>query len=419
MATTRISFGGGSIETPKGNFSPTIPEILPHQQVFSIQVGDSMFRLSGASLSSDGPSFFTNFFLPYVDKPESERPTLYLDRSADIFDLICQHLRGYYVQPDCTTTLICLLCDAHYYHLPRLVEQIHNSEIFIRIGPKDFRIPRDLFSNKGDTPNFFTVGFDTLFGTGILRLKDQFPQTLRPPPVAPPTVTNRSADLFEDLLDILRGREHRIKSASHREALICECRYYRLLGLEQRLIPHQISPATMAPDGSLEEQEIVIPVEHIKRKNITKGKLPVAYYSRPYQDEPARQLVVQVKEPRTIRLEILDGGSDAPQDIDCDLYMVNMPETIRDKVQNLLESAHEALIGPYVKGPMMARIDSASLDIRGGLTNDNGKRPRPSSINLIVSQWRFVVLNDLLLLELLKGQGYSTDQGRNDLREFI
>ena len=31
-----------------------IPEILPHERVFPIQIGSELFRLSGASISSDG-----------------------------------------------------------------------------------------------------------------------------------------------------------------------------------------------------------------------------------------------------------------------------------------------------------------------------------------------------------------------------
>lgn len=31
-----------------------IPKILPHERVFPIQIGSELFKLSGASLSSDG-----------------------------------------------------------------------------------------------------------------------------------------------------------------------------------------------------------------------------------------------------------------------------------------------------------------------------------------------------------------------------
>ena len=35
-----------------------IPNILPHERVFPIQIGSELFRLSGASISSDGMHFF-------------------------------------------------------------------------------------------------------------------------------------------------------------------------------------------------------------------------------------------------------------------------------------------------------------------------------------------------------------------------
>ena len=37
-----------------------IPYILPHERVFPIQIGTELFKLSGASLSSDGAFFIHN-----------------------------------------------------------------------------------------------------------------------------------------------------------------------------------------------------------------------------------------------------------------------------------------------------------------------------------------------------------------------
>jgi hypothetical protein len=38
-------------------YNTEIPHILPHERVFPIQIGSELFRLSGASLSSDGMCF--------------------------------------------------------------------------------------------------------------------------------------------------------------------------------------------------------------------------------------------------------------------------------------------------------------------------------------------------------------------------
>lgn len=54
-----------SISTPQ--LVSKIPQILPHERVFPIQIGSELFKLSGASLSSDGE-------LPCLDPEEREMP---------------------------------------------------------------------------------------------------------------------------------------------------------------------------------------------------------------------------------------------------------------------------------------------------------------------------------------------------------
>lgn len=39
---------------PPRKLNSDIPHILPHEKVFPIQIGSELFRLSGASISSDG-----------------------------------------------------------------------------------------------------------------------------------------------------------------------------------------------------------------------------------------------------------------------------------------------------------------------------------------------------------------------------
>jgi hypothetical protein len=39
---------------PARKMNTDIPNILPHERVFPIQIGSELFRLSGASISSDG-----------------------------------------------------------------------------------------------------------------------------------------------------------------------------------------------------------------------------------------------------------------------------------------------------------------------------------------------------------------------------
>jgi hypothetical protein len=42
--------------TQARRYNTDIPKILPHERVFPIQIGSELFRLSGASISSDGQS---------------------------------------------------------------------------------------------------------------------------------------------------------------------------------------------------------------------------------------------------------------------------------------------------------------------------------------------------------------------------
>lgn len=44
----------GSWRDAPRKLQPDIPHILPHEKVFPIQIGSELFRLSGASISSDG-----------------------------------------------------------------------------------------------------------------------------------------------------------------------------------------------------------------------------------------------------------------------------------------------------------------------------------------------------------------------------
>lgn len=302
----------GSIENPLGQFDPIIPDILPHEQVFSIQVGEHLFKLSGASLSSDAPSYFTTFFLKHKDLPASEWPILYIDRSPKIFSMIVSHLQGYYVKPDNDVDFVYLLLDANYYHLPRLVRQLTNSEFHVHIGGESFRIARNVFNGPGDTPNFFTLGFSTFFGSEISPPRKSFK---RPPPLAPPSVPQRSGELFKDLIRGLQGSSLDIKDEKHRSLLLAECRYYRFLGLEQKLMAHSIRK-----NRARNVDEIVIELRHIRPKqlkvrDISEVLVPKsaakhiqpsenhegfqltplsAFYKRPFVDTTDRELIIQL-----------------------------------------------------------------------------------------------------------------------------
>ncbi|KAL9105166.1 MAG: hypothetical protein Q9187_008788, partial [Circinaria calcarea] len=184
--------------------------------------------------------------------------------------------------------------------VPRLISQLFNSEIFIQIGDEDFKIPRDIFSSPGNSPNFFTLGFAAFFASpnevfpGLARLG-----LTRPPSIIPPSVHNRSAHIFTEILHLLRGYPLHIRNEEHRAELIRDCRYFHLKGLEQTIILHHIS-------YNIERQksEIVLRLEDIRQSGISfvadvspSDRSPLGgwvNYARPFVDENSSELIIEI-----------------------------------------------------------------------------------------------------------------------------
>ncbi|KAF7713376.1 Uncharacterized protein PECH_001315 [Penicillium ucsense] len=277
---------------------------LPPDKVFSIQIGSELFRLSGASIASDAPSYFSRFFeeqLRFVDSANVR--TLYIDRDPTTFQDIARHLQGYHVQPRDGTQFVKLFADAQFYTLPRLMSQLFESEIFIQIGDRHFQIPRDIFSSPGDSPNFFTLGFGAFFASPT----EVFPGLdrvglLRPPAIVPPSVPNRSAEVFAELLHLLRGYPLHIRNAEHRAELLRDCRYFHLRGLEQKLIPHRIDYNPYRA-----RTEIVVRLEDVRPSGVQYKPDPTGrpgagliMYARPFVDEAPADLVLETPDASTI-----------------------------------------------------------------------------------------------------------------------
>jgi hypothetical protein len=162
-----------------------------------------------------------------------------------------------------------------------------------------FRIPRDLFSDPGNSPNFFTLGFAAFFASPG---GDLFPGLdreglLRPPSIAPPSVEGRSPEVFAQLLHLLRGYPVHIRNEEHRAELLRDCRYFNFKGVEQRLIPHAI-----AFNLARGREEIVVRLRDILKSGISVAGEPTAAdpfrgwvnYARPYVDSKGYELVLEV-----------------------------------------------------------------------------------------------------------------------------
>jgi hypothetical protein len=120
---------------------------------------------------------------------------------------------------------------------------------------------------------------------------------IRPPSILPPSVPNRSAETFAELLHFLRGYPIEIKSETHRACLLKDCRYFNFKGLEQRLIPHSISF-----NQARNRPEIAIRLEDILKSGISIAPEPTpadpsagwVNYARPFVDEKPAELVLEI-----------------------------------------------------------------------------------------------------------------------------
>ncbi|RDW89824.1 uncharacterized protein DSM5745_01599 [Aspergillus mulundensis] len=273
---------------------------LPREKVFSVQIGTKLFRLSGASIASDDQ---------LSQNPDGNNiRTLYIDRDPVTFQEIARHLQGYHCMPKDGAEFVKLFADAQFYSLPRLMSQLFESQIIIQIGDRHFQISKDIFSNPGDSPNFFTLGFGAFFASPA----EVFPGLdrrglLRPPAIIPPSVPNRSGDVFAQLVHLLQGYPLKIESESQRAELLRDCRYFHLRGLEQKLIPHHISFNPVR-----RRSEITLRLEDVRRSGIQVetpadssggrggGGGVAVRYARPFVDDSPHDLVLQIGEESTI-----------------------------------------------------------------------------------------------------------------------
>ena len=316
--------------------------ILPHEKAFSIQIGWRLFRLSGASINSDGesylpmsdmamakipraPSYFSNYFeeqLRLDDNGNGSTKTLFIDRDPDTFADICRHLQGieikrivsrhltnvtagYYVIPRDNAHYVRLYADAQFYSLHRLISQLFDSEIFVSIGGQQFQIPRDTFSGPGNSSNFFSLGFAGFLGSR----DDAFPGLesrglMRPPAVQPQSVPNRSPKVFEDLIHLSRGYPLKIRDKEHRTQLLSDCKYYGFKGLMHKIFVHSISY-----NAERGKSEIVMQIEDLHKSGISfvndaspSDQSPLGgwvNYMRPFVDEISHEAIVEIGNDET------------------------------------------------------------------------------------------------------------------------
>jgi hypothetical protein len=228
--------------------------------------------------------------------------------------------------------------------VPRLTKQLFNTDIFIRIGGTSFQIPRDTFSAPGDSPNYFSLGFAQWFSTP----SEVFPgldrnALLRPPSISPPSVPNKSGETFGELIRVLQGYNVEIRNDVHRSQLLRDARYFHLKGLEQRLIPHEISY-----NLARQQSEILIRLEDIRQSGIsftpdsahsssettvpiTTPKSGFVSYARPYTNdaETNHSLILETSSSESTTLSLPTSSSSSSDKTVIDARATFHADTLR------------------------------------------------------------------------------------------
>lgn len=212
--------------------------------------------------------------------------------------------------------------------VPRLISQLFECDVFVQIADRHIRLPRRIFDTPGNYPNFFSLSFEIFFPNQ----KNAFPgldrsKLLRPPSLQPPSLPNRDPDIFADLVSIFRGYPLHIRNESHRAALLRDCRYYRFNGIEQLLIPSDISYNAMR-----QKSEIVLRIEDIKTSGLSLDSSihdGFVGYARPFVDKTPHDMIVQIS-GGSLTLDVID-------------MMANLHPPIKQQLKNVMRSLEKSL----------------------------------------------------------------------------
>lgn len=329
-----------SVQEMTTHYDPSIKKILPHSKMYTIQIGNERFILSGASLSSDAPSYFTNYFSQSANSDQ----VLFIDRSPRIFQYIYSHLQGYHVEIDDADTFTGLFSDALYYHLPQLRQLILNSDYYYaNIGGESIKVSKKLLSGRGNTPNFFTVANDSLYKDISDIITDM--NWIRPPPQAAPSL-NRSPILFKELVHMLQGAEPEIRSPEHRRSLIKEAKYYRFNALAEKLqnIIEVYNPFTGA-------QEIAVSLDSINPECLVLQPGHYVCYKRKYTEESPKVLLIRITKPEVS-------------------WVGDTALVFHNETANKIQSLFPGLLSPDNQYQYQSNQLAFTADLKNGITQD-------------------------------------------------
>lgn len=384
-----------------------IPEVLPHEKVYTILTGDERFRLSGASLSYDSPSYFTDFFLssPGIT-------SLSIDRSTKVFKKICEHLQGYSIKIEDEYEFIFLLMDANYFRLRKLKERLLLEPFHVSVGGQKFKIPKEVLSMNGNHPNFFSILYNTM-------MRDPYSNNdaMIRPPAMNPYESNKSPIIFSELLHGLYGNSIEIRNEKHREDLLNDCRYYQFFALEQKIIKHQIlkNPFTR-------REEIILDYKDVKKNGLLNDTMDsmidhnapytIIKYSRPFVDENIyRDLILQLESTEVNLL------------VNATLRFSNL--LITGKIANTLKNLLSKVTDDYIyekengthKLTVLIRMDD-SIGNLNGLKMERGWLNTLMDVNNENSESENIGMkngNKIIVIKLLNSQWTINVQGRSKI----
>ncbi|ORZ20245.1 hypothetical protein BCR42DRAFT_448571 [Absidia repens] len=252
LASTPFNHQEAAISAGKKRKHDQIMNEPINQTVFTVIVGGKTFRLSWESLKSDGPN---NFFVNYFRNQRNTR-VMYVDRDADIFQLIVHHLRGYYVRPINDTQNQDLMNDARYYGLQRLHKTLQEF-LFVNVGGRVFRLSWDLLRKDGKN-NFFTGPLmHSLFNPHGGREQGA------------PVYIDRDPDNFADIVNHLRGYTIHIKDEMHRKNLLKDAQYYVFRQLVEKLMTARKTVDGFGEEGS---PEVLLLLQDVRIINLLPTK---------------------------------------------------------------------------------------------------------------------------------------------------
>ena len=338
----------------------------------------------------------------------------------------------------------------------KLVEMLSSMDYFVRVGLREFRLSRKLFSAPGDSPNYFTTVFCLVTAKPVMGYPDPNQTTLaRPPTLSAVTVPYVSADAFAELIDLLQGNDIHIRDHEHRESLRRSCRRLYIRGLEQRLTPHRISHNLV-----LGRSEMLLRLEDVHPSGIqfvANTFDPDAcrecltgwfLYKRRFDEKAEHELVFEVSEEA---FQIDTETEQATVHLETRARLLELYRFVETNVNHALEHMRPSkgcllrdkvklnntiLEGNYVT----MRIDeNTELNLNSRFPESTPSSPQAMSENVLggatarmwyvtKGQWKLVAkisrvspTEEQIDVELvtLKLEAYTTQRGRNASRQYL